>query len=198
MQTLRVPFAAVSGVLVSLAVFLGLWQLVNVPFEAGDPVPIFSVDFTPQRADTPPETKRNPKPKREQPIVVPESTLIVDDFGVDPTMIRPTGPVAVAPPRTKGLSIGADRDTTPLVRIEPDYPATAISRGIEGWVQLRFNVTETGSVSNVVVVESEPGTVFDAAAVKAVQRWRYNPRIESGLAVERAGLQTVLRFELEN
>ena len=63
---------------------------------------------------------------------------------------------------------------------------------------MRFSVTATGTVRDAVVVASEPDTIFDEAALKAIARWRYNPRVESGEAVERVGLQTVIRFELEN
>ena len=63
---------------------------------------------------------------------------------------------------------------------------------------MQFSVTATGSVRDPVVVASEPGTIFDEAALKAIARWRYNPRVESGVAVERVGLQTIIRFELEN
>ena len=42
-----------------------------------------------------------------------------------------------------------------------------------------------------------PKGVFDAAALKAIARWRYTPKIEGGVPVERVGLQTVIRFQLE-
>jgi hypothetical protein len=29
-------------------------------------------------------------------------------------------------------------------------------------------------------------------------RWRYNPRVENGVAVERVGEQTLIRFKLED
>ena len=63
---------------------------------------------------------------------------------------------------------------------------------------MQFSVTAIGTVRDAVVVASEPGTVFDEAALKAIARWRYNPRVENGEAVERVGLQTIIRFELEN
>ena len=96
------------------------------------------------------------------------------------------------------MSAGSDRDTIPLVRIPPDYPQRAISRGITGWVQVQFTITGTGAVKDAIVVDSQPKRIFDDAALKAIMRWRYNPRVVDGVAVERVGVQTIIRFDLEN
>ena len=94
-------------------------------------------------------------------------------------------------------SAGSDRDTIPLVRVPPDYPQRALSRGLEGWVQVQFTITGTGSVTDAVVVKSS-NKIFEEAALKSIARWRYNPKIEGGVAVDRVGVQTIIRFTLEN
>ena len=96
------------------------------------------------------------------------------------------------------MAAGSDRDVIPLVRINPDYPPRALSRGIEGWVKVQFTITPTGTVKDPIVVDAEPKQMFDDAALKAIARWRYNPRVEGGVAVERVGVQTIIRFQLEN
>jgi len=95
------------------------------------------------------------------------------------------------------MSAGSDRDVIPLVRINPEYPQRAITRGLEGWVQVQFTITATGIVKDPVVVNAEPKNVFDDAALKAIARWRYNPKVENGAPVERVGVQTRLVFQLE-
>ena len=90
--------------------------------------------------------------------------------------------------------IGQDRDAIPLVRVPPDYPP---GLNVEGWVKVQYSITETGSVRDAVVVDASPKGVFDAAALKAIARWRYAPKIEDGVAVERVGIQTLIRFELQ-
>ena len=65
-------------------------------------------------------------------------------------------------------------------------------------MRVQFSVTSIGTVRDAVVVDSEPDVVFDQAALKAIARWRYNPRVENGEAVERVGLQTLIRFTIEN
>jgi protein TonB len=96
------------------------------------------------------------------------------------------------------MSAGSDRDIIPLVRINPDYPPRALSRGIEGYVIVQFTITATGMVKDVIVVDAKPKGLFDDAAVRAVGRWRYNPKVVDGVAVERVGIQTMITFQLED
>jgi protein TonB len=186
--------------MLALAGFFGLVQLIGAPLDVGEAVVVDRYVFTPQIRTTRPENKRDPKIVREQPEVVPTGPpLIVDDFGDDVTAtVRPPPTKIVAPGREGGLTMGIDREVTPLVRINPTYPPREQARGIEGWVLVQFSVTAAGTVRDAVVVESEPKSVFDAAALEAVGRWRYNPRVDRGIAVDRVGLQTVIRFKLEN
>jgi protein TonB len=106
-------------------------------------------------------------------------------------------PVVDARSALQGLSLsaGSDTDVIPLVRIPPEYPPRALSRELEGWVRVRFTITETGTVKDAIVVESS-SSVFDDAALRAIARWRYNPKVENGVAVERVGVETILDFQL--
>ena len=52
-------------------------------------------------------------------------------------------------------------------------------------------------MKDAVVVAAEPQKLFESAALKAIGRWRYNPKVENGVAVERVGLQTIIRFEID-
>lgn len=91
-----------------------------------------------------------------------------------------------------------DRGVTPMVRVQPQYPRKAAMEGIEGWVKVRFDVNESGSVENAVVVASEPPRVFDASARQAVLNWRYKPQTQDGKPVRMDGLEVQLDFSLEN
>jgi protein TonB len=198
MFAIRVPMSVVAGAVLSGALFLGLWQLVSVPFGVREIAEAKRIDFTNQRRDTPATNKRDPQVIREPPVVqLAGPRVIVDDWG-DDSGIGYTAPQLT--PQIERVALqtsGVDRDATPIVRMDPDYPAGAAARNTEGWVQVRFAVTTAGTVRDAVVIASEPGTIFDEAALKAVARWRYNPRVVDGVAVERVGLETVFRFELE-
>ena len=90
----------------------------------------------------------------------------------------------------------ADSSFVPLSQLPPQYPYKAAQRGIEGWVRVEFDVTATGSVENVEVLESDPPGVFDKAAIRAVSRWRFKPRMVNGEAVPGKATQ-VVDFRLE-
>ncbi|MEM8817352.1 MAG: energy transducer TonB, partial [Pseudomonadota bacterium] len=84
-----------------------------------------------------------------------------------------------------GLELGGvalARELTPLVRVPPEYPIKALTEEIEGFVVLRFIVTETGSVEDPEVVRADPPRIFDRAALRAVTRWKFQPQIRDGKA----------------
>jgi protein TonB len=199
MSTLRLPFAASSGALITLAVFSLLWHLVDVPIELGPPTSARIIDWTRKIVDTPAETKRHEKPKREQPPAVPDPPRTIGGGRGEPPTIfeRVTFDPAVSLRPAGGFTMRPDGDVIPIVRPPPEYPQRPLAEGIEGWVTVRFTVTTVGTVKDAVVVDADPPKVFDAAALKAIARWRYNPRVENGIAVERVGLQALIRFALE-
>jgi TonB family protein len=89
-----------------------------------------------------------------------------------------------------------DRDVIPLVRIAPDYPPEAVQQGLEGHVVLEFTITAEGATKDISVVESST-PIFEQAAITAVSRWRYSPRVVDGAGVESPGIHTVIRFALD-
>ena len=97
-----------------------------------------------------------------------------------------------------GLGVmSADGDAVPLVRVPPQYPERARSRGIEGRVLVQFTISRSGSVKDAKVIAAEPSDIFNDAAVKSVMQWKYNPKIENGKAVEQPGMKTSVVFKLD-
>ncbi len=95
-----------------------------------------------------------------------------------------------------GLAI-SDGDYLPIVKVAPIYPRRALSRGLEGYVIVEFTVTNTGSVRDPFVVEST-SSLFERAALGAVLKFKYKPRIVDGEPIEVAGVQNKISFELED
>lgn len=94
--------------------------------------------------------------------------------------------------------MGSDQDIVPIVRVNPQYPIRAADRGIQGWVEVQFTISAAGTVKNPVVVEADPATIFNRAALRAIRKWKYSPKIEEGVAVDRPDVRVRLHFNLEN
>ncbi len=89
-----------------------------------------------------------------------------------------------------------DRAPRPTLQLAPVYPYRAKARNIEGFVELAFVLSTEGKVTEVRVVDAEPGELFVQAARRAVQRWRFEPGIRDGQPVP-VQVQVKLRFELK-
>lgn len=199
MMMLRLPLTVLLGLGFSIWMFWLLWTLISQPINVGDMLEATRIEFSRMRRDTEAATKREDRAEREPPPPAPEIPRIsMSASGVDNNVatLNPTINTAGAISRMD-MSGGSDTDVIPLVRIAPEYPPRALSRGLEGWVQVQFTITETGAVKDAVVVASDPPRIFDEAALRSIARWRYNPKVEGGVAVERIGVQTVIRFLLE-
>ncbi len=143
-------------------------------------------DFTPEKPPKPPET--------------PPETPPQDMDNIDPT--APT--INVAPPSVAAeTSIGgpggmniAEGDYLPIVRVAPVYPARALSRGLEGYVDMSFTVTTTGTVKDPLVMFST-SSLFERAAIRAVLKFKYKPRVVDGVPVEVPNVKTRISFQIE-
>ena len=93
------------------------------------------------------------------------------------TRPAPAGVRASAPPPPL-----ASRATEPdrVKTVPPRYPEELRRRGVQGRVQLRMLVDESGTVADVQVV-GNPDPAFAAAATEAARRWEYNPGRKDGL-----------------
>jgi protein TonB len=178
-------------------------------------VAVAKVEFVRLRHETEIEEKKREKPQRikpEQAPVLPAMQIAKDqapNLALDVTAIAAGlgaefgsagGGGGDGRGVPGGLGIGggmSDRGALPLVRVEPQYPPEAAKRKLEGWVQLRFTITKAGTVDAVQIVKSS-NSLFENAAVAAVRKWKYEPQMQSGAAVESAGVDVVLRFRMES
>lgn len=62
-----------------------------------------------------------------------------------------------------------------LKRSNPKYPKRAIALGIEGWVEVSFQVDETGKVVNAKAIDGEPKGYFNLSGLRAINRWKFQP-----------------------
>jgi protein TonB len=198
LRFLRYPLGVAFGLVLTAFMYWTLWSLTNVQFDV-KAIETTRIEFTRMVRDTQTETRRDEKVERTPPPTTPDlPQMSLSNSSVDSTVVS-LAPTVDAKGAITGINMSAasDRDVVPLVRINPDYPQRALSRGIEGWVQVQFTITETGSVADAKVVAADPPNIFDDAAIKAILRWRYNPMVQDGKPMARPGMQTILRFNLE-
>ena len=199
MLVIRVPVAVVLGTVLTMSVFWLLWYLVGRTVDVSQLKEATRIDFSRMRRDTEVQTKRDQKVERERPPPTPEMPrMSFSTGGIENNVATLTPIVDARGAMTRmSMSAGSDRDVIPLVRISPEYPPRALQRGQEGWVKVQFTITPNGAVKDAKVVDADPKGVFEDAALKSIARWRYNPRVEGGINVERVGVQTIIRFQLE-
>lgn len=139
----------------------------------------------------------DPTPKPPIPPAVEPLTVI--EFPVSPFGEGEEIVVRNSPPPTHGeMDIRAtDGNILPIVTVAPTYPRRMASRGIEGWVLLEFSVDQLGRVQNPQVLDAQPTSGFNKAAISAVSRYKYKPRVINGEATWVHGVQTRMVFELE-
>ncbi len=79
--------------------------------------------------------------------------------------------------------------------VAPAYPTRATERNQEGWVDVEFTVGTDGSPRSIVVTDSSHDSLFRREATDAVEKWRFEPRIFMGRAIEQTSY-TRIRFVL--
>ncbi|MEL7024803.1 MAG: energy transducer TonB [Pseudomonadota bacterium] len=83
----------------------------------------------------------------------------------------------------------------PIVRVAPKYPDAALEQRLEGYVDVVFTIDERGLVRDASVIEST-NTIFDAAAIALVLRYKYKPTVIDGQPVVTDGVETRVKFKL--
>lgn len=106
--------------------------------------------------------------------------------------------ISAAGSLTGGIGLDqSDGEYLPIVKVQAVYPRRALQRGIEGYVVVEFTVTKQGTVRDPYVVEAQPENIFDQAAIDAVLKFKYKPRVVQGEAVEVKGVRNRLTFAID-
>ncbi len=142
-----------------------------------------------KRPEPPPPPEEPPPPPDLEIAQVEQTPVNMPQLDLPDLNFSPTGGNPVL--GNFNTNRNAEGDVVPLVRIQPQYPRDAAMNQIEGYVTVQFTITETGAVTNPRVIDAEPPRVFDRAALRAILRWKFKPRIIDGVAVARPATQTI-------
>jgi protein TonB len=75
-----------------------------------------------------------------------------------------------------------------LRRVQPPYPVIAKQAHIQGSVQVQIDISETGAVTNVILISGHP--LLRDAALQAAKQWLFIPTELNGQRVRAIGLLT--------
>lgn len=143
------------------------------------------------------ETRREPPPEKiEEPVEPPKLTIDLPKVDIESTQIAMREPIKIKPPASNAMSFNA-AEPIPNVLVQPEYPSAASRRGIEGYVDLQFDVNPMGATENITVLQAEPARIFDRAAVRAVKRWKFTPIQKDGKPATYKGMTHKITFKLE-
>ena len=143
-------------------------------------------DQTPEKPDKPPDVPPE-VPPQDMDSVDPNAPTI----NIPPPSVNNT--VDIGGPG--GMNV-AEGDYLPIVRVAPVYPARALSRGVEGYVDMSFTVTTAGTVRDPIVLFST-SSLFERAATRAVLKFKYKPRVVDGVPVDVPNVKTRISFIIE-
>ena len=102
--------------------------------------------------------------------------------------------IAISAPNLKGTM--GNQQALPLYRVDPRYPSKALKRRVEGYVIMRFTIDATGRPKDIEVIEAEPQSMVEREAIRALKKWKYQPKVEDGVSIEQYGQTAKVEFKL--
>lgn len=206
MGLVRYVVALFIAVVVTLAAFTLMHRLIaNDRTAAPAAEPVAGIWFeTIEIPDEPLNPRDRVRPEREpppdQPPRPPEveikkiAPVITAPIEIDRDVYRQAG-VGPAPGWVTGGKQRQDGGAVVISSFPPRYPREAALGELEGYVTVRFTITEAGTVRDPEIIESHPPRVFDQEVLRAIARWRFKPMMINGVATEQTATQT-LEFKL--
>ena len=194
---LPITFGAFPAVLVTALLFLLMHNLIDTDMVPADEPPARIANIVRPDTDPPevfitqPATKpvdASPPPEWVEPLIElkPGATDMGESF------------VAPIPSGGKDIKIvDGGGGIVAYLKPQPMYPSRALTRGIEGHVDLAFDIIATGSTTNIRVINADPEGVFERAAINALKKWRYKVPVIDDVPQGQVDMMTRMTFELE-
>lgn len=172
----------------------------------------FPRSITPAPAQSEPRTEQFSWELLQQlkPAAYPQPSHIDLPVGVEALSIQVTKPTAVELKQLAALQhtnnfLNEKTQLVPDIRVEgflpiemvtPEYPANALQKGIEGWVQAEFTIDANGTIIKPTIIGHSPSRIFDRAVLVALKKSRYRPQLLNGEPVVVQGVTEIFRFTL--
>lgn len=137
-------------------------------------------------------------PARPVEVMQPPKIELASALDIEPgtDAVGLGGPIVTEKPAIKGIA-GISGQMIPFIKVPPQYPASALARGVEGYVEVVFDVTELGTTDNIRIVHAEPSSIFNRAVLKAIKNWKYKPNVVDGQPVRTPDVRDRVTFAME-
>jgi protein TonB len=197
-----VPVGAFSAVIVTALVFVALPLLTQLSPITAKRNRAQSILISSRKPAPPPDSDRD-RPKEQKLVDKQPQKQARQAQRAQPKFDVPKVNLAMSGSAIGGIKIGmvqnfnisdslfmsafnlneVDQPPRTLRAFPPQYPYLAKRDNIQGKVVLRFVVDADGNAKEAEVVSSTPAGVFDDAALKAVERYKFKPAVKNGKPV---------------
>lgn len=110
---------------------------------------------------------------------ITEDVMVVPDKTAKPSVVGKTNG------KPSRLQIGGSVEAAKLItKVQPIYPESAKSAGVQGTVVLHAVIGMNGKPLSLRVMNSQVDTDLARSAVEAVSQWRYTPTLLNGEPIE--------------
>lgn len=147
-----------------------------------NPTPIPAASDNAVAASSPAAPSESPEVPTSKPTTTkaPTTELLPPPGGL---IVTQNGKVVYRSPSPAGRPAadhGAGRSL--IHKVEPEYPAEAKARHVQGSVVLDVQVLGDGAVGTIAVVSGDPA--LTQSAIDAVKQWRYQPASANGQGIQ--------------
>ena len=200
MAVIRVAISAALGVLVTFALIILMYKLIDSGNKDLDEKEAIKIpEFVQVDRDLTENVKQtqieNPEDPETPPPDLPDDNI---EFEVPENAISMAAPAANANLKLSGTGgFARDSDYIPVYVPQQEYPRRAQTRGKEGYAVIEVIITTTGGTRDPILIEEFPeGWGFGKAALKAASKLKYNPRVVDGIGQEVPGVLYKFTFQM--
>lgn len=199
MRFIRIGLSGLMGLSVTAALLVTMYTLIESGLVGDNERDVRKIaDIWQSKREILDQTKQPRPEKTETPVERPPE---LPDMSLDVEV--PAGAVSMAAPQMNGLQIGLgggfarDADYVPVYVPQPDYPPSALRRGISGYAVVEVIITTTGGVRDPKLLEEYPKNKgFGKYALRAANKLKYKPRVIDGKAEEVPGVLYKFSFQI--
>lgn len=188
----------IIAIFVTLGLIIAMYALIKMDepeLSKKESLKLPEFSFIPKNEDVETITAKPDRPDEVQEAPdIPESDIVPDEVDIDANLSLGAVKIGINT-STKGFNSN-DGEYLPIFRAPPVYPRRAAERGLCGWVNLVYTVTAAGGTRDVVVTESS-SRLFERAAIKAAEKYKYKPRQVGGKPVDVPNIPIRITFEMD-